>query len=214
MDNASSNKKKMTFLQDELNKAGIAFDADGNRVCKPISSVRTVVVAARRSGPRREELQRVIKMGNQSNLWGTLENPVVLPEVQLLRDVDTRWSSMYNMISRMLNLYPAVRHLILKDTLGDIADLTDDELNVLVDIHQVFSAPNAAQELLSAEKTPTLCMALPVYTDLMDVWEEQARTIPELQHYIKMGIDRVQKYVNIARTSRIYALAMIVVAAL
>ncbi|KAH9917776.1 ribonuclease H-like domain-containing protein, partial [Fomitopsis serialis] len=216
MDGASANKKKMEFLQEKLGNAGIKFDADGNRAItdelekNPSEPVHTLASAPGVTQEFKESCERYVDMGNQSNLWGPLENPVVLPEVQLLHDVDTRWSAMYNMISRMLILYPAVRHLIQNDTLSNINDLSDAEFDVLVDIHQVFAAPNAAQELLSAEKTPTLSMALPVFTELMDVWTEQTKTIPELQHYIDIGIDRVQKYVNIARSSQVYALAMII----
>ena len=50
----------------------------------------------------------MIKEGNTSNAWGKEdEEDIRLREVQLLRDVDTRWSSTFLMIDRVLELYPA-----------------------------------------------------------------------------------------------------------
>jgi len=47
--------------------------------------------------------------------------------------------------------------------------LADRGLNILRDIYQVLKVPHAAQELLSAERTPTLSLAFlltPVIPDL------------------------------------------------
>ena len=49
--------------------------------------------------------------------------------------------------------------------------LADWGLNILRDIYQVLKVPHAAQELLSAERTPTLSLALPVYEILIDTWK-------------------------------------------
>ena len=53
-----------------------------------IAAARKLVNVCRASGQRREALREIIKEGNANNLF-TLE------ELELLRDVDTRWSSTF-----------------------------------------------------------------------------------------------------------------------
>lgn len=82
------------------------------------------------------------------------------------------------------------------------------QYQVLHDIQSILAVAHSAQELLSAEKTPTLSMALPVFEMLLDSWLDLQTQIPELAHYIGVGIKMIQKYVAKGRKSRIYALAM------
>ncbi len=67
----------------------------------PIKRAQELVNVCRVSGQRREELMEIIKAGNQTGAF-----PKPIPEVQLLRNVDTRWSSIYLMIDHLLELYP------------------------------------------------------------------------------------------------------------
>jgi hypothetical protein len=60
----------------------------------------------------------------------------------------------------------------------------------------------------SREKTPTLALALPTYEALVVMWKELAKVIPELSHYVGLGIAKIMEYVAKGRRSRIYALAM------
>lgn len=73
--------------------------------------------------------------------------------------------------------------------------LSEDEFDVLQDIHQVLEIPHVAQELLSAEKTPTLSMALPAYETLIELWKGQQKKIPELEYFIGIGIAKIEEYV-------------------
>ena len=79
---------------------------------------------------------------------------------------------------------------------------------MLQDIHQILEVPHTAQELLSAECTPTLSLSLPVYEILIEQWKLLRVTIPELAHYIDIGIAKLKEYIGQARKSQIYALAM------
>lgn len=67
-----------------------------------VGKCRSLVNACRASGQRREELQATITEGNLSN---SFPNGKALRKVQLLRDMDVRWSSTYLMIDRVLELY-------------------------------------------------------------------------------------------------------------
>ena len=85
----------------------------------PIGRVRKLVSDCRASGQRRSALRTVIKNGNEMKSWPqtmpdfdipTLSDASktggTLPEVQLLRDCEPRWSSTFLMITRVLTLYP------------------------------------------------------------------------------------------------------------
>ena len=82
------------------------------------------------------------------------------------------------------------------------------EYQVLSDIQQILNIPHHCQELLAAEQTPTLAMAIPIYKILVVKWKCLVREIPELAHYINLGVGKVKEYVSMGCRNRIYALAM------
>lgn len=51
-------------------------------------------------------------------------------------------------------------------------------------------------------------MALPVYEDLLKKWKDLQVTLPELEHYINVGISKLEEYIGKAHKTRIYAHAM------
>jgi hypothetical protein len=75
----------------------IALDSD------VVGKTRSLVSACRASGQRREDLQSTIMEGNSSR---SFPDGKELRNVQLLRDMDVRWSSTFLMIDRVLELYP------------------------------------------------------------------------------------------------------------
>ncbi|KAF8416610.1 ribonuclease H-like domain-containing protein [Boletus edulis BED1] len=226
MDNASNNNSMLESMAKELKKRKIPFDADGNRIRlyileayaavlknDPVGHCRDIVAACRVSGQRRRRLRAVIKEGNESGFWrGKLpDGTATLPVVQLLRDCVTRWSSTFKMTDRVILLNPAIQSFLQERQNADIAHLNLDAktMAVLQDIQQVIEIPHTAQELLSSERTPTLSMALPAYEQLAVKWKELQSTIWELAHYIGVGLEKLEKYRNEGRKTRIYAFAMI-----
>ena len=69
---------------------------------------RDVVRALRASGQRREHLDTIIDNGNKDGFFfiGESTTPVQVQHLQLLRDVKTRWDSVYYMIRRLRLLRP------------------------------------------------------------------------------------------------------------
>jgi hypothetical protein len=67
----------------------------------PIAMGRNIVRAIRSSGERRKAFKKLIRNGNAG---GWFKDP--LKERQLLRDVKTRWDSVYFMIKRLSELEP------------------------------------------------------------------------------------------------------------
>lgn len=73
----------------------------------PISLGRAIVRTICASGQRREHFAAIIKEGNAHGHFSIGElDGVQVPLVQLLRDVQTRWDSVYYMIRRLRQLRP------------------------------------------------------------------------------------------------------------
>ncbi|KAG8698826.1 hypothetical protein FRC11_014137, partial [Ceratobasidium sp. 423] len=94
------------------------------------------------------------------------------------------WSSTHEVIARYLEFYP--------------------------DLTSVLSILPQAQELLSAEKTPTLALALPVYELVIQALNDCTFKLPELCYAIEHGIDKISGCVAKARDLPVYVLAMAV----
>lgn len=68
----------------------------------PIAMARTAIWAIRASGMRRDEFTDTIRTGNLKNWFKNTTGSVQqVPELELLRDVKTRWDSTYAMINRL-----------------------------------------------------------------------------------------------------------------
>ncbi|OBZ74707.1 hypothetical protein A0H81_05703 [Grifola frondosa] len=152
-----------------------------------VASARSLIRACRASGTRREDFDKTIAAGNREKAFG--EN-VILPDLQLLRDVDTRWSSMFVMIDRVLELYPAVQRFLNEPKQDDISfhALENPQLQVLDDVRHFLHVLHSVQELLAAERTPTLCIALPTYEKLILCLKLIRQWLPKIAHAIAVSI--------------------------
>jgi hypothetical protein len=75
----------------------------------PISLARSVVGIVRASGTRRDAYDGIIKEGNAKGWFAKAESADEngrLNHLQLLRDVPTRWDSVYYMIERLRVMHP------------------------------------------------------------------------------------------------------------
>lgn len=68
-----------------------------------VVAARRLVTACRASGQRREDFEDLIEDGNNTR-GGFGDPPELLRVIGLLKDVDTRWSSTFLMIDRVLEL--------------------------------------------------------------------------------------------------------------
>ncbi|KAI0284024.1 hypothetical protein BGY98DRAFT_911151 [Russula aff. rugulosa BPL654] len=213
LNNASNSDTLIEALEELFRAAGIVFCRYGHRLIEyatavesdPVGRARGIVAMCRKSGQRREDLKKVINAGNSCNAWGP---DVVIRPVQLLRDCETCWYSTFNMVDRLIELYPLVRHFLSLPAMSEHL-FKPTEYEVLGHIYQILEIPHKCQELLAVEKMPILALALPTYEALVVLWKELAEAIPELSHYIDLGIAKIMEYVLRGR-SRIYALAMII----
>ncbi|GAB1526644.1 hypothetical protein RhiTH_009814 [Rhizoctonia solani] len=88
--------------------------------------------------------------------------------------------------------------------------LSHQQYEVLHDIGLVLSVAHSAQELLSAEKTPTLSLAFPVYKSVADTLLELGQKIPELASAIGLGIAKICKYIDHTKDAWVNTLAMVI----
>lgn len=96
----------------EMQASNLPIDAETESYlqaleAQPVNICRASVAACQASGLRRDGLHHTIIDGN---CLGTFRLPggvlLLVPLLQLLRDMPTRWSSTYHMIQRYLTLYP------------------------------------------------------------------------------------------------------------
>ena len=84
----------------------------------PIALGHAVMRSIRASGQRRQNFEETIKDGNSKHWFGVDDEGkfIVVPFLQLLRDVKTRWDSVYGMISRLRVMRP-VRYVMFPLTM-------------------------------------------------------------------------------------------------
>lgn len=90
------------------NPAVLTHDEAAESTNDPIVLARAVVRAVRGSGLRRDAFNEVIMNGNAKGWFkrGDPAQTVVLKRQQLLRDVRTRWDSVYHMLNRLRDMRP------------------------------------------------------------------------------------------------------------
>lgn len=83
-------------------------DASSPGSDNPLAQARAVVRAIRGSGTRRSSFQETINYGNTRRLFrqGQSPEPVKVESLQLLRDVRTRWDSVFLMLRRLREMRP------------------------------------------------------------------------------------------------------------
>ena len=96
------------------NMAGMAGDEDSDSSSNddavpsnPIEQARAVVRVIRSSGQRRRAFSRNIENGNREGWFTDSTSRIVkVKPLQLLRDVRTRWDSVFHMLTRLLEMHP------------------------------------------------------------------------------------------------------------
>jgi hypothetical protein len=83
-------------------------DESNATVSNPVTLARAVVRAIRLSGQRRVAFEELITDGNAKGWFKAGQPPriVKLQPLQLLRDVPTRWDSVYHMLNRLRMMRP------------------------------------------------------------------------------------------------------------
>jgi len=179
----------------------------------PIALGRVVVRKIRSSGQRREHFKSIIVEGNsKAHFTHPDGRAIMVPILQLLRDVKTRWDSIYYMINRLRIMRPAIDSFLASPVNKDLQTLrlTDVEWNTLQDIEAILAVPHAAQQTMSKESTPILSGSIPAFEMFMSSWEQLAEKIPRLKPFINEGLKWAFKYYERMDRTDAYVVAMII----
>ncbi|KAI0769073.1 hypothetical protein BD413DRAFT_478343 [Trametes elegans] len=177
----------------------------------PVKLARQLVTACRASGQCRADFAAVITdVITDGNHTGAFGEGKTLRQVQLKRDVDTRWSSTLELVDRLLELYLAVVKFMEDSKQADIWFHLPREkgLPVLQDIRKFLHLPHLVQEFLSAEQTPTAPKVLPVFERLLTYLKLARVKYAKIAHCINASITALEEYLRCTRQTRVYALAM------
>ncbi|KAN0111558.1 hypothetical protein V8E52_008389, partial [Russula decolorans] len=114
----------------------------------PIKRARRIVHIVRSSDQRKQAFKKVINTRNHSGWFRSHDNEVIeLPDLELLRDVKTRWDSVYCMIERLLVLRPAIDFFFSMKVHGlteyKLTDLDWELLDALYAVLAVSFYPNS-----------------------------------------------------------------------
>ncbi|TEB27308.1 hypothetical protein FA13DRAFT_1883877 [Coprinellus micaceus] len=167
----------------------------------------------RDSGLQREDFEAVIQKGNEEGSWGTDQdgNPIQLCVVGLLKDVDTRWSSTFLMIDRVIELRLAIPAFFKLDKYQSYTAthrMSEEQFAILNNIRLFLGLFDVVQELVSAEKTPTLSFVLPMYKKLLTMLEDLKSVLLEIASAISSSQTKLQGYLNNACSSPAYTMAI------
>ncbi|CUA72836.1 hypothetical protein RSOLAG22IIIB_10342 [Rhizoctonia solani] len=175
-----------------------------------VGSCRETAKACWSSGIRQEGFMRNLIEGNEEGCFKLNGKCVTLPLIQPILDCPTRWASTGDMIDNFCLLYIAIIDYSLCNSDLNIPCLSHKQFSVLQDISVVLTVPCCVQQLLSAEHTPTLALALPLYENLIKIWKTCLAKFPEQQHAISLGINKIEEYITKSCKSSVYAFAMFV----
>ncbi|KAJ8089868.1 hypothetical protein PM082_018445 [Marasmius tenuissimus] len=172
-----------------------------------VANARTLIRDCRSSSERRLSFKKTLIDGNAAGGFG--DPKVLLRVITLLRDCTTRWSSTFFMLDHLLEIYYTDR-FICNYYPEDITMLCDIQLRVLADIREVLHYPHSIQESVSAERTLTLHLVVPLYEELLDILKSLKSKFPKLSHALDAAILKLNDYIKIARESKIYGLAIVI----
>ncbi|KAJ8588902.1 hypothetical protein M405DRAFT_684356, partial [Rhizopogon salebrosus TDB-379] len=130
--------------------------------------------------------------------------------LQLLRDMDVRWSSTLLMIERAITLREAIDRFLSNESFPELKKykLGSSEWDALDIFRKVLNVPHAFQQKLSAEKTPTLCNAIPAFAAMMQIWNKQLHDDARLASVVQPGLDKLADYQSRTADVPAYVLAM------
>ncbi|KIK13051.1 hypothetical protein PISMIDRAFT_18265 [Pisolithus microcarpus 441] len=179
----------------------------------PVALGRNIVCVVRASNLRRESFRNTIITGNKMK-WFTDENnqTTSLPVVELLRDVRTRWDSVYFMINRLWILDQALDCYFQLPANRELQDykMNDMDWQVLQDVEVVLEILHAAQQSMSGESTPKLGGTVPAFETFMEEWKRLSNAVPHCAAYIKPGLVVADTYYKKMGKMKVYVVAMFV----
>ncbi|RXW21072.1 hypothetical protein EST38_g4780 [Candolleomyces aberdarensis] len=161
-----------------------------------IAHTRTLIRVIRSSSLRRDRFANI-----QRSLYPDRH------VLELIRDVDTRWSSTLLMIERFVKL-ESVNKMISTNRELQKYHLHDFEWETLDAYINILRIPHAFQQKLSHEKIPTLYQALPHFHRMIAAWQSKKAVMPRYRTVIDAGIAKLEEYLDEIDDIPAYTLAI------
>ncbi|KAK0184537.1 ribonuclease H-like domain-containing protein [Armillaria mellea] len=195
--NLACHEVEKAMNQIQYNGVGNA-GALANLTRDPVSTLRTLIKSIRSSSLRCATFSEKVMEAQLGSL-------------QLLRDVEIHWSSTDIMIERAILLRQPIRSFLQCREQRELQkhQLSEDEWTVLNLFHEILRVPHAFQQHLSAEKTPTLCNALPSFSALILRWHLLKEKLPEMKVVISAGLKKLEEYFAKVVDIPVYIFSMI-----
>ncbi|KAF9007360.1 hypothetical protein BDZ89DRAFT_965629, partial [Hymenopellis radicata] len=136
---------------------------------------------------------------------------IIKKELQLILDSEIRWSSTYLMVHRTLILQQAMERFFTSEEFESLILthwISPADWTLLKDMESILETPHLFQQCLSAEKTPTLCDAIPAFEAMIKKFDRQTTTFPALETAIHAATDKLEEYLGYIRDVPAYKLAM------
>ncbi|KAF5336456.1 hypothetical protein D9611_006667 [Ephemerocybe angulata] len=188
---------KMTFITYEpVDKTELTPEVEPVVTSLTRDIIAHIRVIIRASSLRRQRFQDLQRAAGRDPL-------------ELLRDVETRWSSTLLMIERLLELKPYVIQMLRERDLEKYA-IHEHEWEVLPIYKRILRVPHSFQQALSGEKTPTLHDSLPLFHTMITAWTAMKVSLPQYTDIIDAGISKLKEYWQRIHTVPAYTLAMLV----
>ncbi|RXW11677.1 hypothetical protein EST38_g14178 [Candolleomyces aberdarensis] len=167
------------------------------------------------SGQRCADFEEVIRQGNKDGSWGQNKKgkPIQLRIIGLLKDVDTRWSSTYNMVDHVLELRLPIQaffQLEKYEAHALLYTLSNSQLAVLNDIRIFLNAFHLIQQELSREKTLTLSLVILLYEKLGNVLQTLKEVLPEISGAISASQSKLREYLQKSHRTAAYTAAIVI----
>ncbi|KAF8148231.1 hypothetical protein B0H34DRAFT_668958, partial [Crassisporium funariophilum] len=124
----------------------------------------------------------------------TVQSIPDMKDLQLIKDVDTQWSSTLLMIVRALELQEPLSQFLSDDSDLKKYQLSPVEWEALETIKDILMIPHAFQQVLSFEKTPTLGDTIPAFQAMITAWKKLQNEQPEVTDIIQAGLDKLEGY--------------------
>ncbi|EKM60179.1 uncharacterized protein PHACADRAFT_189306 [Phanerochaete carnosa HHB-10118-sp] len=132
--------------------------------------------------------------------------------LQLLKDVETRWSSTYLMIDRAILLREAIEQFLYGSEFAESRkySMNNEEWKALEVFHEILQVPHAFQQLLSSESTPTLISVLSAFEAMKLHWQEQQAKVSNAAGIIQQGLDKSEDHRDHNCSCNAYNLATVI----
>lgn len=131
-------------------------------------------------------VRKIRKSGKSASLLKEQQQLLSLPETTLIKNIDVRWNSTYNMLSRFLNNRPAIEAFLVEEQSGKYPKFDAGDWQLIETVTKTLGPIAKHYELLQSRGT-SVAFIDPIYKLIC---QELDRDRSELASKIKSGLEK------------------------